>query len=79
MAFSVTDKATDAAVRKLARLKNRTLTAAIREAAENEIRRLAQAIPLSDRLPILAERHAACPKTGERADKAFHDDLGGGL
>ena len=79
MAFSVTDPATDSAVRRLAKLKNTTLTNAIREAVENEYQRTRQAVPLADRLQAVGDRFATYPKTGEKADKAFYDDLGGDL
>ncbi len=79
MAFSVTDPATDAAVRRLAKLKKTTLTSAIREAVENEYQRTRQAVPLPDRLQALADRFASYPKTGETADKMFYDELGGNL
>ncbi len=39
MAFSVKSKAADAAVRRLAKLKNKTITETIHEAVENEYRR----------------------------------------
>jgi antitoxin VapB len=39
MAFHVRDEATDAAVRKLAKRKKKTLTATIREAVEHEYER----------------------------------------
>ncbi len=39
MAFHVRNEATDAAVRKLAKLKKKTLTATIREAIEHEYER----------------------------------------
>ena len=40
MAFSIKDKATDEAVRRLARLKNTSLTEAIREAVVHEYDRI---------------------------------------
>jgi len=77
MTFYVRDKATDAAVRRLAKLKNTTLTEAIREAVENEYRLSLKAIPLRERLRPIQDRIAARPPTGEEADKAFYDELSG--
>jgi antitoxin VapB len=79
MAFSIKDEATDAAVRRLAKLKNKSLTDAVREAAENEYRRARAEIPLVERLKAIGDRYAAYPKTGEKADKAFYDQLGDDL
>ncbi|WP_245484252.1 MULTISPECIES: type II toxin-antitoxin system VapB family antitoxin [unclassified Mesorhizobium] len=45
MAFSVKDESTDAAVRKLAKLKNMSLTETIRDAVEQEYQRSRGAIP----------------------------------
>ncbi|MCZ8548462.1 type II toxin-antitoxin system VapB family antitoxin [Mesorhizobium qingshengii] len=77
MAFSVKDDRTDAAVRRLAKLKNMSLTETIRDAVEQEYQRSRGAIPLAQRLQALAERYRAFPETGAQADKAFFDDLSG--
>ncbi len=77
MAFSVKSKAADAAVRRLAKLKNKSLTDTIQEAVENEWRRAQAQAPLVDRLAAIAERYRAFPPTGLPADKAFFDDLSG--
>ena len=50
MAFHVRDEATDKAVRQLAKLKGKTLTATIREAVEREYERVSSEIPLIERL-----------------------------
>ena len=50
MAFHVKDAATDAAVRRLAKLKHQTLTETIREAVEHEYARVRSEIPLIERL-----------------------------
>jgi antitoxin VapB len=77
MAFSVKSKDADAAVRRLAKLKNKTITDTIHEAVENEYRRVRGETPLVERLESLAERYRAFPETGLAADKAFFDDLAG--
>ncbi|UGX88847.1 type II toxin-antitoxin system VapB family antitoxin [Phyllobacterium meliloti] len=79
MAFSVKDETTDAAVRRLAKLKNTSLTDAIREAVVNEYNRTKGEIPLQERLAALSQRYKAYPKTGQDADKTFFDDLSGDL
>ncbi len=78
MAFSVKSKAADAAVRRLAKLKNKTITETIHEAVENEYRRSQGEKPLIERLETLAHRYRVFPETGLPADKAFFDDLSGG-
>jgi antitoxin VapB len=77
MTFYVKDKATDEAVRRLAKLKGKTLTDTIREAVENEYRIATAEQPLRDRLRPLQERVAKTSLTGKRADKAFYDELSG--
>jgi antitoxin VapB len=77
MAFSVKSKAADAAVRRLANLKNKTITDTIYEAVENEYRRAKGEVPLIERLEALANRYRTFPETGLAADKAFFDDLSG--
>ena len=79
MAFSIKDEATDAAVRRLAKLKQKGLTETIREAVENEYHRTTGTAPLVERLRAIGDHYARYPKTGLKADKAFFDDEGGGL
>ncbi len=52
-------------------------TDAVKQALENELRRLDQALPLRERLRPLQNRIMARPATGLEADKAFYDDLSG--
>ena len=80
MAFHVRDPATDEAVRRLAKLKGKTLTATIREAVEKEYRQecAARELPLWERLKPLRDRVRALSKPGGLpADKAFYDELSG--
>jgi antitoxin VapB len=77
MSFYVRDKATDEAVRRLAKLKNKTLTDTIREAVENEYDRSLKQKPLAERLDQLAQRLAKYPSTGLKADTEFYDELSG--
>ncbi|SDP83521.1 type II toxin-antitoxin system VapB family antitoxin [Phyllobacterium sp. OV277] len=71
MAFSIKDETTDAAVRRLAKMKNTSLTDAIREAVENEY----NCIPLQERLEALSKRYQSYPETGLDADKTFFDGV----
>ncbi len=75
MAFSVRDKATDAAVRELARLKGKGLTETIREVVEKEIEQARKEVPLIEKIKALQEEVARYPRTGLEADKAFFDSL----
>jgi antitoxin VapB len=78
MAFHVRDPATDLAVRRLARLKGKSLTDTIREAVEHEYAALTSAAPLAERLGPLQTRFQALRRPGgAAADKAFYDALSG--
>ncbi len=78
MAFHVRDPSTDAAVRELANLLGLTLTEAIRQAVQHELKRLGQANkPLSLRIGAIQSRMEAFGRTGLEADKAFYDELSG--
>ena len=78
MAFHVRDVATDIAVRRLAKLKGKTLTETIREAVEPEYERTRAAVPLIERLkPIQEELKLLSKPGGLPADKAFFDELSG--
>jgi antitoxin VapB len=78
MAFHIKDPATDEAVRRLAKLKGKTLTAAVREAVEHEYAREHQKLPLIERLkPIWEKVEAMSRPGGKPADKAFFDELSG--
>lgn len=78
MAFHVRDQATDGAVRRLAKLKRKTLTATIREAVEHEYQRECEQLPFVEHVRAIQERFRALGKpTGLSADKAFYDELSG--
>ncbi len=80
MAFHVRDPATDEAVRRLAKLKRKSLTATIREAVESEYEREWRKLPLAERLkPIWDELDRISKPGGKPADKAFFDELSGDL
>ncbi|HEY1414208.1 MAG TPA: type II toxin-antitoxin system VapB family antitoxin [Rhodopila sp.] len=78
MAFHIRDAATDSAVRKLARLKGKSLTETVREAVEREYAAISQAPKLIERLRSVQADFQALKRPGGRpADKAFFDDLSG--
>lgn len=79
MTFYVKDPATDKAVRKLAKLKGKTLTETIREAVENELRDVKAKPSLRERIKHIQDRIAKYPPTGFEADKAFYDELSGDI
>lgn len=79
MTFYVKDPATDTAVRKLAKLKGKTLTETIREAVELSLAEQTREKKLTflERIKPIQDRIAARGKTGLAADKAFYDELSG--
>jgi antitoxin VapB len=78
MALHIKDEATDKAVRRLARLKRKTLTETIREAVEHEYERVHSEIPLIERLkPIQDQLKSLSKPGGLPADKAFFGELSG--
>lgn len=79
MAYSIKDPATDRVIRELARVKGKPIIEAIREACEAELKRERQKVPLWERIAALQAEVAALPETGVVVDKAFFDDLSGGL
>jgi antitoxin VapB len=78
MAFHVKDPATDRAVRRLAKIKGKTLTETIREAVEQEYEREQEKVPFLEKVKAIQEEFAALSKPGGLpADKAFFDELSG--
>lgn len=77
MAYNIKDPKTDEIIRELARVKGKPILDSIREACENELQRERRKSPLWDRLQPLVSRVASAPKTGEKAGKAFFDELSG--
>ena len=78
MAFHVRDAATDTAVRRLAKLKKKTLTATIREAVEHEYERESGIDPFMEQVKAIQQWVKARSRPGGLpADKAFYDALSG--
>lgn len=77
MPFHIRDPETDALVRELARRDGTTLTEAVRETVRKELKSRDEKLSLWDRTADIRARIASYPDTGEKADKAFFDDLWG--
>jgi antitoxin VapB len=80
MAFHVKDPATDQAVRRLARIKGKSLTETIREAVEQEYKREQKKMTFLEKVKAIQDEAAALSKPGGLpADKAFFDELSGDI
>lgn len=73
MPLHIKDKAATEAVRRLARVRNLTLTDAVRIACEEALARDDRSRPVAERLADLHQRVRELPPTGLKADKAFFD------
>jgi antitoxin VapB len=79
MPLYIKDETTAQLVNQLAKLRGLTKQAAVRLAVATELQRAVDAVPLRKRFAELRKVHPLPPATGEAADKAFFDDLSGGL
>ena len=77
MPFHIRDPETDTLVRELARKRKLGLTEAVKLAVSAELHREAAKTPLRDRIRPLQAEVAAWPRTGQKADKSFFDELSG--
>jgi antitoxin VapB len=77
MPLNIRNEKVNQLAKKLAARKHVNKTEAVKLALENELRRLDEEPPLSERLRPLQERVLARPATGLEADKAFYDWLSG--
>lgn len=66
-------------VARLAKLRGISKQDAVKLAVRAELNRMMEAEPLRDRFAALRSKHPLPPSTGEKADKAFFDDLTGGF
>ena len=64
-------------VARLAKLRGISKQDAVKLAVRAELDRGAEAVPLRERFAALHAEHPLPPSTGEKADKAFFDDLSG--
>jgi antitoxin VapB len=79
MPLYIKDDATAHLVDQLAKLRGISKQDAVKLAVLAELDRAEAAIPLRDRFAALRTAHPLPPPTGEVADKAFFDELSGGL
>jgi antitoxin VapB len=77
MPLYIKDDATASLVAQLARKRGISKQDAVRLAVEAELKRVAEAIPLRERIAAWRKDHPMPPATGRQADKAFFDDLSG--
>lgn len=77
MPLYIKDDRTAALVAELAGKRGISKQDAVRQAVQAELDRLAQAIPLRERIAAWRKQHPMPPPTGQKADKAFFDKLSG--
>jgi antitoxin VapB len=73
MPLHIKDEAATEAVRRLARVRNLSLTETVRIACEEALERDDRARPIAERLADIHARVRAAPRTDRKADKAFFD------
>lgn len=76
MPLPIEDDATIAVIQQLAALRGVSTQDAVRLAVRAELDRT-EGMPLRDRFAALRAEQSLPPPTGEKADKAFFDDLSG--
>jgi len=79
MPLYIKDDTTAELVTRLARLRGLSKQGAVKFAVEAALNRSAGQIPIKDRLRKLWAENPMPTRTGKRANKAFFDDLSGGL
>ncbi len=79
MPLYIKDDGTAELVTRLAKLRSISKQDAVKLAVRAELERAARAVPLRDRFAAIRNAHKLPPSTGKSADKAFFDDLSGGL
>jgi antitoxin VapB len=77
MPLYIKDDATAELVAELARQRGVSKQEAVRQAVKAELQRIADAIPLRERIATWRKEHPLPPPTGQAADKAFFDELSG--
>ena len=77
MPLYIKDDTTGELVAQLAKKCGVSKQDAVRLAVQAELRRIAETIPLRERIAAWRREHPMPPATGEKADKAFFDDLSG--
>ncbi|HBK08783.1 MAG TPA: transcription factor [Acetobacteraceae bacterium] len=79
MPLFIKDDTTADLVAQLARQRGISKQDAVKLAVKAELSRMARAVPLRDRFAALRAAHKLPPPTGLAADKAYFDELSGGL
>ena len=79
MPLYIKDDKTAGLVTELARKRGVSKQDAVRLAVQAELQRMAETVPLRERIAVWRKAHPMPPPTGREADKAFFDDLSGGL
>ena len=77
MPLYIKDDGTAALVAELARRRGVSKQEAVRLAVQAELQRIAEAIPLRERIAAWRKEHPMPPTTRLKADKAFFDELSG--
>ncbi len=77
MPLYIKDDTTAGLVAELARKRGVSKQDAVRLAVQAELQRMAEVIPLRERIAAWRKAHPLPPPTGEKADKSFFDDLSG--
>jgi antitoxin VapB len=77
MPLYIKDETTARLVGELARRRGLSKQAAVKLAVQAELQRMAETIPLRERIAAWRKEHPMPPATGYKADKAFFDDLSG--
>ena len=79
MPLYIKDDATVELVVQLAQKRGVSKQEAVRQAVQAELQRMTAAVPLRERIAAWRKEHKLPPPTGRVADKAFFDELSGGL
>jgi antitoxin VapB len=77
MPLYIKDDYTARLVDQLARMRGLSKQDAVKMAVQAELDRAANLIPLRDRFAAVRAKHPLPPPTGEKADKAFFDEVTG--
>lgn len=79
MGLTIRNTETVETIHRLARESGSTAEDVVRRAMEAEAEREKQVRQRMAEIKVLQDRYASWPDSGLKADKAFFDDLGGGL
>jgi antitoxin VapB len=77
MPLNIRSETVNQLAKELAARKHMNKTEAVKLALQNELRRIAETLPLRERLRPPQERVLARAATGFEADKPFYDEVSG--